>query len=372
MKRIGLAIAVVTLLAGAACSSSDTDDGDGDRADLASGPVVFTGDASGVVVGSAGLWDSNPSIKLSQDAYEAAIEARGATAKLLQADPRDPVNTLIANLDTLTAQQVQVSSYYPIDPNAVRAAVERSLDAGIPIVSQEFTDSPVTAMVHQAKEAAAVTVAQGVCDLLPDGGEIVYGGYALTDPVLAAYEDGFTAALEECSDGDIVIAERFENAGDDIAGALDPALAALQRAPEAAAIVNYSDLTAIGASRAATQLGIRENLTIFGFNLGEDGIQAVRDGVIDFSIHSPLAALGQYVANLQIDIALGEPVPLYTSFWMNCYGQDNVDELATPEAYVTAAGEGRDLLAASGSPISTSDDALPTEAPADIRSCPVA
>lgn len=367
---IAALVAIVALTATSCAASTDTAPTPSVApSDL--GPADFSRDAEGVTVGLASLWESNPTVKLFQDAYAAAAAARGAEANVLQADPQDPVDSLIGNLDTIISLDVDVAGFYPIDPNALTAPTVRATEAGIPVVSAELTDAPVTAMVHQARTAAAVTVAQAVCDLLPDGGKIIYGDYGYSDPSVDAYGESFRVALAECSDGAIDVAETFENRTDDIAGAIDPALAALQRVPEATAIVAYSDVTAIGASRAATQLGVRDGLTIFGLNLATDGVEALRSGVIDYSLYAPLALMGQYIANLMIDIALGESVPRYSSFWLSCYGTAEAGDIPSPEEQTALIAAGVDLLTDPELQVATSDDAVIVDPPAGIKGCVV-
>lgn len=321
-------------------------------------------------MGGAGLWNSNPTVKLSQDALIAAVEARGASIELLEADPRDPVNTMISNMDVLISEGVDALAYFPVDPNALTAPTERATSAGIPVLASEQTDGPVTAMFHRGLEHAAVMVADAVCAEFPDGASIVYGGYAQPDPGLIVYQETFIAALEQCSDGRIRIAAEFQNRTDDVAGALDPALAALQRVPDVQAIVNYSDVTAIGASRAATQLGLRDQVTIFGHNLAEDGIAAIRDGVIDYSIWSPVAVLGQYVGKQLVDVALGRQVPKYTVVWQSCYSLSNIDQLPTPDEQLAAVRAGESLLVDPATQLSTSDTEMPTTPPDGLQGCP--
>jgi ribose transport system substrate-binding protein len=331
--------------------------------------ATFPKDAAGKVIGMSGLWNSNQGVKLMQDAIVGAIRARGATAKLLQADAKDPVNTLISNLDQLTSQHVDAAGFYPIDPNALTAPTKRALAANIPVVSFELSNSPATVMLHQGREAAAGTVAESVCKLLPDGGKIVYGAYGQPDPTLNGYRKNFTSRLARCSGAKIKIAAVFENKTDDVAGALEPAVAALQRVPDAKAIVAYSDVTAIGASRAASQLGMRKQLAIFGYALAPEGIEAIHKGTIDYSLPSPVA-MGQYFGNMEVDLALGKKVPKYTTFWIKCYGKSNIDELPAPTEQLAAIEQGRSLIDPKKD-IATSDSAPIYTPKTPLPGCPV-
>jgi ribose transport system substrate-binding protein len=357
-----------------ACGSEDSSNNTSNTSTPAvpvkAGASVAVRDGKGVTVGSSSLWNANATVKLANDSWTAAVRARGATPKLLQADAKDPVNSLISNLDQLTAEKVDASVFYPIDPNALTAPVRRAAGANIPVFSYETTKSPVTGAVHTSREAAATMIAERICKKFPDGAKVVYGAYGQPDPTLNAYRAAFTADLKQCSNGKSTVAAVFENRTDDVAGAIPTALAALQRVTDAQAIVAYSDVTAIGASRAATQLGMRKKLTIFGYNLAQDGIDALRKGVMDYSVQYPVALEAQYLANQQIDVALGKKVAKYTTFWGRCYSTATVDELPSPAAELKAVSQGHSLLVDPDAQRTTSQDAFPTTPPSGGKGCP--
>jgi ribose transport system substrate-binding protein len=370
MNRVWAAVfAGCIALTATACGSGN------DEQSTAAAPVkaaaeVVEHDGAGLTIGSSSLWNANATVKLANDAWRAAVTARGATPKLLQADAKDPVNTLISNLDQLTAEKVDSSVFYPIDPNALTAPVKRADRAGIPVFSYETTQAPITGAVHTSRESAASMIAQAICRAFPDGAKVVYGAYGQPDPTLNAYRSAFTADLKACSGGKSTVAAVFENKTDDVAGAISPALAALQRVTDAKAIVAYSDVTAIGASRAAAQLGVRKNVKIFGYNLAPDGIDALRKGVIDYSVQYPVALEAQYLANAQVDAARGKKVPKYTTFWGRCYSTATVAQLPSPTEELKAVGAGRSLLVDPDAQRTTSEDAFPTTPPSGGKGCP--
>lgn len=368
MRKAHLALAGCLALTVTACGNDA--DSDSAAAPVRAGTEVVARDGTGLTAGNSALWNANPTVKLANDAWKAAISARGATPKLLQADAKDPVNTLISNLDQLRAEKVDVAAFYPIDPNALTAPVKRAAAAAIPVFSFETTKAPVTSQVHTSREAAATMVATSICERFPDGTKVIYGAYGQPDPTLSAYRSAFAAALKACSSGKSTVAAVFENRTDDVAGAIPTALASLQRVTDAKAIVAYSDVTAIGASRAATQLGVRKDLTIYGYNLAPDGIDALRKGVIDYSVQFPVALEAQYVANQQIDVALGKQVPKYTTFWGGCYSTATVEKLPSPAAELQAISEGRSLLVDPDAQRTTGEDGFPTEPPTSGAGCP--
>lgn len=370
MKSVHVAaLAGCLALAATGCGSNE-DEGSTSTAEVKAGTEVVARDGGGITVGNSALWNANPTVKLANEAWKVAVEARGATPKLLQAEAKDPVNTLISNLDQLRAEKVDVAGFYPIDPNALTAPVKRAAAAGIPVFSFERTKAPVTSQVHTSREAAASMVATSICEAFPDGAKVIYGAYGQPDPTLNAYRAAFVAALKQCGAGKSTVAAVFENRTDDVAGAIPTALAALQRTTDAKAIVTYSDVAAIGASRAASQLGVRKKLKIFGYNLAPDGIEALRKGVIDYSVQFPVALESQYLANQQIDVALGKKVPKYTTFWGRCYSTATVDQLPSPAAELEAIAQGRSLLVEPDAQRTTSDEGFPTTSPRQGEGCP--
>ncbi len=368
-----VALASAAAVALGACGSSD----DTSSSTAATSARVEAGarsarrDSAGVTVGFAGLWNANPTVKQSQDAWQAAIKARGGTPTLLQADPRDPVNTLITNMDQLTSQRVRASGFYPIDPNALSAPTRRALDAGIPVFAFEESRTPATQSIHLGREVAARLVARALCGKFPDGGKVIYGGYGQPDLTLTTYQRNVIAEIEACSGGKLEVAATFDNRTDDVAGALAPANAALQRVPDADAIVAYSDVTAIGASRAATQLGRRDQLTIIGFNLAQDGIDAVENGQLDYSLLFPVTLMSQYVANSQLDLVGGRRVARFATFWPQCYGKQTIDELPSPADQLAAVAEGRSLLVDPEVQVSESNSEMVRTPPSTLTECPL-
>lgn len=360
------AFATVMVLAGCGGQAGgDTGTGGSDVA-----PEDFERDGEGVTVAGSSLWSSNPAVKLMNDSTAAAIEARGATSKILEANSNDPVNSLVGNLDSALATQPNVAWFWPIDPDALTAVVNRAVQSDVPVVSFETTKAPVAVTIHGARDIAAMSVANAVCTMLADGGDVVFGDYAYPDPNIALYKATFTEALQECSGGSIEIAAEFQNKTDDIAGAIDPAIQALQRAGDAKVIVNYSDVTAIGASRAADQLGIRDQVTIFGLNLDPTGFDALEKGTIDYSLRNPVPLVMQYAGNTMVDLALGKDAPKYVTYYLECFSTATVDQVPDNAKELEDIRAGRSLLTGNESLIAIGETEAPA-APAVIPECPV-
>jgi ribose transport system substrate-binding protein len=254
------------------------------------------------------------------------------------------------------------------------APSERAVAAGIPVVAGEITNFDGAATTfHQDRLTASVNAAQLFCDKFPDGGELVYGAYGNPQQDLIDMQTRFEEELETCSAGGLSIVGTYANKTDDIAGGLSTAQAVLQQHPDVVGVVAYSDTNAVAASRAADNLGMRDQLTIVGYNADAIGLEALRAGTIDYTFAWGIPEQQQKVVEVMIALARGETAPKYVTVYPRCLSAATVDDMPSIAVRTQGIAEGRDLAPTGIQPMVESDEPI-VEATAEQRAdvaCPI-
>lgn len=387
-KKVGVALGAACLSLVVAACGGESDKGgdvpdekvsktDADRIlDAAkAGPAKECTTGKGLTIGGAVVWSSNAGGKAFNDAFKAAAKACEATPLLVEAKADDPINSMISAMDLVTSKKADVTSFFPLSPDAMTTPSKRAVAAGIPVVAGElsnFDDAAIT--FHQDRLTGAANSARLFCDKYPDGGGVIYGAYGFPQADLVAMQKRFTAEVKKCSDGKITVVGTYQNKTDDIAGGLSTAQAALQQHPDAVGVVAYSDTNAVAASRAATNLGVRDKLTIVGYNVDAVGHEALSKGVIDYSFLWGQAEQGALTVKYMIDLARGDKAPKYVTLYPKCISKETIKSVPTIAVRTLGIGQGRDLEPTGLAPTVTSDDEPLLEADADLRAsvaCPV-
>jgi ABC-type sugar transport system substrate-binding protein len=338
----------------AACGDSSDDDGGSTGADT----TADTGGSQpeqigrGLTIGFVTVTNcANPTICAVERSVRAEAEAAGAQAKVLEwsgASNTSPVDASIRNIDQLIAEHVDAIGIWPIDPNAAKAPMARAAKAGIPVFvfdAFDTTNPNVISTITQGRELQAKQAAEYFCGLRPEGGEVIYGDYALPIPSLQYLARAFRDHLERCSGGKITVAGVYQNATDDVAGARRTAEPVLQSHPNVFGIDAYNDATSIGASQAADSLGMRDKLKIAGYNMAPDGIDALKQGRLDISWSYQPVVMGQLIARTMLEYVAGvnrSPAKLMT-VWPKCYDSSTVGDAPSNDELLERVSNGDDL-----------------------------
>jgi ribose transport system substrate-binding protein len=371
-RRTATAASVLLLAAGAAACGDDDEEtagGSGGTETAAeTQPAEQIGE--GLRIGFVPATNcSNETVCNVGKGLEAQVKAMGGEAVVLE-NGNDPINDAIKNVDQLIAQKVDAIAFWPLDPGAMKAPTRRAERAGIPVFAHDLydtEDSGVISSVTQGRELKAKQAAEQICAKAPDGGDVLYGNFALPAPTLNFLKEKFTSYLEECSSGKLKIADEFLNKTDDVAGARPTAEAALQKNRDVVAIDSYNDPTAIGASQAAQNLGRRDDLWLSGYNLAENGVEALKAGRIDVSWDYRPIVIGQLLGRTMVEYAAKKTTspPKIQMVWPKCYTRDTIGDMPSAEQQLADIAAGKDLAAAdpdlqeTGETIPTPADTLP-------------
>jgi ribose transport system substrate-binding protein len=329
-------------------------------------------EGSGFKIGFVSALDcSNALVCAQQEAFEAEAKSLGAEAVILEAPVTNLVPTQIKNMEQLISEKVSAIAIWPQDESGLKQPIKRAAEAGIPVFGTELYEPEGQELVTdivQGRSLAGKQMAETACEKEPaGGGEVLFGNFAGPNPGLKIMLEWFDKTLKECGPNNKKV--EFLNETDDVAGSRPKAEAAFQTAPNAFAVANYNDPTAEGASLAAEQLGIREKLWIMGYNLGEDGVEALEKGRIDESWDFRATTIGQLLAKMMVEYLSGkekEPAKIVMA-WPKCYTQETIGE-HKDTAEDVAAIEGGEFLAERFPELFEEGETIP-DPPASITNC---
>src|SRR5437867_1231095 len=126
------------------------------------------GKTTGLTIGFTNPIASNDQLHTLQEAIAARAAALGDKVIALD-DNLDP-NKQVSDIDQLVAQGVDAIIVFPLDPNAIKPAVQRAEDAGIKTIGINLTlgdtsatsVAPYDAAVNQGEQEMATGTAQFV------------------------------------------------------------------------------------------------------------------------------------------------------------------------------------------------------------------
>lgn len=368
------ALGIAGLLFVAACGS----DGDNEStpeesatstgAETASSAAPADSDTSDqFTIGLVSPWCANPTVCAAINAFKAEAEALGHKAISVEADQSDPVNSQIAGIDQLIAQGVDAIAIWPLDDAAMQAPMERAADAGIALFSHDLytdTNDLLVSTIVQGRELKAKQSAELMCQQSgAEGVQVLYGNLFLEEiETLIQLKDAFIKYAGEC-ENPIEIVATFLNESDDVDGAQPAAEAALLAHPEADAAFNYNDPTGIGASIAATALG--RELYIDGYNLSQDGIDALTAGRLTVSWDYRAPEVGQTIARTMIEYLDGtNPSPdEFIVVWPKGYTPDTIGDFVSAEDRIAKIKDGVYLLDEDPLYTTSANGSLPSPSP---------
>jgi ribose transport system substrate-binding protein len=289
-----------------------------------------------------------------EKAFSASVQALGAKVVVKEAtNIANLQDDQIKNFDLLTAQHVNAIVVWPQDTKAVAASIHRAVSAGIPVIGTEIYGgvSGLTSTVNQGRALGGYLNGKAACmHSPPGGGTVLYGQWHLPNQGNEVQFNYFKRAITECHKKIKIV--MFYNATDDVAGGQPTAAAALAHNSDTFAIVAYNDPTAIGAARAAKDAGVRNKVFIAGYNLGPDGVSALKRGEIDQSEATRAAVLAQEAAIVAVKYATGadKNPPRFLIEWPKCYTTKTAGQIPTLASELAAIKAGKRL--------SSSDPAL--------------
>jgi ribose transport system substrate-binding protein len=215
----------------------------------------------------------------------------------------------------------------PNNPFALNTAVERSLEAGIPVA---IVGNPVslaneerlTFVLNDEREAGTL-LAHRVEQVLNHRGEVLILGI---DPVASRYPDRaaeFETTLSR-EDPDIHVVERVKSAFNFGAAELSAEQAILAH-PHLAAIVSLNTEASRGAVAAVNATHRATHISIIGCDYSMALVFLLRHGLIDSLVAQNMRAMGELAVESVMKESRGTPVPAKIYLKPVLITRDNID-----------------------------------------------
>ena len=228
--------------------------------------------------------------------------AKAHGGKTIVLDANLDVNKQVTDFDSLLAQGAKVLPFVALDPKAFRGPIGRAKSKGATVVELYNPKTVAGGGVFESSRQAGMDAAKLVGARFPDGAKaLVIGG----PPIPAVIERiaGFTSQAKKYK---ITVLKQQDNLKDNVNDARKLADDLLTKYPDAQVVFGFNDNSAIGAGLAAKSRG--KKLMIFGINGTEQGINAVKSGLITATYEADQFKIGYLGAKLGAQLQAGMKV----------------------------------------------------------------
>ncbi len=211
---------------------------------------------------------------------ELEAEAEVLGVETIQSDGQNSTPKQTADVETAIIQGVDGIVISPIEVDAMAPALQQAVENGIPVVTiDRRVDGVEGILAHVGADNVLGGEAQGrfIMEKFPDGATIVnLQGQPGASPAIDR-NAGVHNVLDQHSDKYPFIAEQTAFfARDKGLSVTESILAGLDAPPDV--IVAANDDMALGALEAVSALGLRDQITIIGFDALPEALASVRDG----------------------------------------------------------------------------------------------
>ncbi len=211
---------------------------------------------------------------------ELEAEAEVLGVETIQSDGQNSTPKQTADVETAIIQGVDGIVISPIEVDAMAPALQQAVENGIPVVTiDRRVDGVEGILAHVGADNVLGGEAQGrfIMEKFPDGATIVnLQGQPAASPAIDR-NAGVHNVLDQHSDKYPFIAEQTAFfARDKGLSVTESILAGLDAPPDV--IVAANDDMALGALEAVSALGLRDQITIIGFDALPEALASVRDG----------------------------------------------------------------------------------------------
>lgn len=312
------AAALITTLAVSACTSGTPAGGSGQSA----GPSAQAAGHSGAItIGFANPQGTQPVLQAFQQALTAAAKRKGD--KVIALNAALSVNQQVSDIQTLISDKVNVIIVFPLAGPALFPVLGQARKAGIKLIGWNAlipTGKPVTSAAPFDADLDQGIIVQGAQDAanyvdqaLHGKGNVVGINIAAPVPSLDALVGNYQADVTRGHPG-VHWLGTLPDQTDSLSGGQTAMQDAITRFHgKINAVMAYTDESAIGAANALKSAGIHGTVLI-GQQGNQDGINAIRSGVIQGDIDTQPWRQALYALGMATDLAAGKKVPPLVEF----------------------------------------------------------
>lgn len=261
---------------------------------------------------------ANAATQANQAGVEAAAEELGAEVTVFDAG-FDQAKQISQMEDAIATGRYDAFVVMPVNGAALVGVTEDAVDAGITVVADWNNIGPDLGSIEPQVDGVVTVVAQSMASQGTLLGEATVAACEDIDPCLVVYMPGsFSQGSEQLRlDAALAVTEKHPNItvqtsadGEYSAGPAEAAMTdVLLALPEVDVVVSPGDQMTIGIVQAIDAAGKSDDIAIISAGATKEGIQLVRDGVIQANIVLLPWSEGYHAASYAIKAVRGETVP---------------------------------------------------------------
>lgn len=314
-------IAAGALVVGLSACSSDnaTDDSTGSTGGEAGGLIT-------IIVNDP----ANPYWKTEGDVAAAAAEELGYTTSV--GAHKGDTNTENTLIDAAISNKSAAIILDPANADGSIAAVEKAVDAGIPVVlvNAEINESglALAQLVSNNAQGAALGAQEWVARVGETANYVELFG-APSDNNAQTRSNGFTTVISQYPG---LVQVGSEVADWDRTKGHDKMQSLLQANPDITAVISGNDEMALGAIAALKEAGRLDGIVVGGFDGSPDAVESIKAGELAYTVLQPVAVFSkEAVAIVDAFLKNGtKPEVEKQSFDCILITIDNVDKMVAP------------------------------------------
>ncbi len=291
-----LVLALIAVLALAAC-------GDDDKADKPSAATP-TAEAPTVTLGLS-LSEYNTFFTTLRDSAQNSADLLGVT--LLAASADNDFDTQAETIQGWIDQGVDALLINPTDGDAIVSVIEAANEANIPVFTIDRSASGGVVVSHIASDnvAGGRMAGQYLAEIIDKSGKVVELQGILTTSAAQGRGQGFNEAMAEYPDIEIIAQEPAGFNRDEGKTVFAQILA---DNPEIDAVFAHNDDMILGALDAANEAGRAGDIVFVGFDAIEPAIDAIEAGDLTATIAQQPAEMGRIGIETAVSYLNGEEV----------------------------------------------------------------
>lgn len=235
------------------------------------------------------------------------------------------VDKQIEMLQTALNKNPKAICFAALDSKAAVPLLEKAKAANIPVVGFDSgvdSDIPVTTAATD-NIAAAGTAADKMAELIGDTGEVALVVHDQTSRTGIDRRDGFVNRMKE-KHPNITIVDIQYGGGDQLKST-DLAKAIVQAHPNLKGFFGANEGSAIGVLNAVKEMHKEGQITVIGYDSGQQQIDAIKSGVEAGAITQDPIGIGYKCVEAAVKAIKGEQLPKTIDTGFHWYDKSNID-----------------------------------------------
>lgn len=213
-----------------------------------------------------------------------------------------------------------------LDSQASAPLLDETVERDIPVIAFDSgvdSDIPLATASTDNYEAAALA-AKKMAELIEESGKIALIVHDQTSVTGVDRRDGFVDKIE--SDyPDIEIVD-IQYGGGDHLESTDLTKAIIQAHPDLSGVYGANEGSAIGVVNAVREMSKEGEITVVGFDSGQQQIDAIKDGLMDGAITQNPVGIGYETVKAAVEALEGEDPPEVIDTGFYWYDADNIED----------------------------------------------